>query len=119
MAGSVSTISRVTLCGISMAMATPLWKASMRPAFLQIFLLVADHILGHLILLVVVGVHEVEALGIPVKVGVFLVFDLGALDLLGGPLALRDLHPVGNPAHIDLGDGRPLAGMNFSALRTT
>ena len=37
--------------------------------------------------------------------------DMGALDLFGGLVALRDLGAVGNPPHVDLGGGRPLAGM--------
>ena len=40
------------------------------------------------------------------------VLDEGALDLLGGPVALGDLHPVGDPAHVELGHRRALAGMD-------
>jgi hypothetical protein len=36
---------------------------------------------------------------------------MGALDAFGGLVALLGLHAVGNPAHIDLGRGRALAGM--------
>jgi hypothetical protein len=39
------------------------------------------------------------------------VVDEGALQLLGGLVALRHLHAVGDPAHVDLGGRRALAGM--------
>ena len=42
-----------------------------------------------------------------------MVLDVGALDLVGGLVALRGLHAVGNPAHIDLGGRRALAGMKI------
>ena len=39
------------------------------------------------------------------------VLHVGALDLLGGLVALRRLHAVADPAHVDLGGRRALAGM--------
>ena len=38
------------------------------------------------------------------------VLDIGALDLLGGLVALHGFDAVGEPAHLDLGGGRALAG---------
>ena len=38
--------------------------------------------------------------------------DIGALDLFGGAPALRDLHAVGDAAHVELGHRRALAGMD-------
>ncbi len=40
------------------------------------------------------------------------ILDKGALDLVGGLVAQRHLHAVGDPAHIHLGDRRALAGMD-------
>ena len=52
-----------------------------------------------------------EAVAVLVEVGVFHLLDMGALDLVGGLVAHLGLHAVGNPAHIDLGGRRALAGM--------
>jgi hypothetical protein len=54
----------------------------------------------------------VEAFAILIKERVLAVLDMGALDLLGGAVALGHLHAVGNAAHVELGDGRALAGMD-------
>ena len=63
-------------------------------------------------LVVVLRVHEVVALAVLVEEAVLPVLDEGALDLLGGAVALGDLHAVGDAAHVDLGHRRALAGMN-------
>ncbi|MNC97413.1 hypothetical protein D3C83_150600 [compost metagenome] len=42
-----------------------------------------------------------------------MILDMGALDLVGGLVALRCLHAVRNPAHIDLGCRGALAGMKI------
>ena len=42
-----------------------------------------------------------------------MVLDMGALDLVGGLVALGGLHAVRNPAHIDLGGRSALAGMKI------
>ena len=43
------------------------------------------------------------------------VFHMGAFDLLGGLVALRHLHAVADPAHVDLGNWGTLPGVD--ALR--
>ena len=53
--------------------------------------------------------HELRGC-IPILVTPFT--DDGALDLLGGAVALRHLHAVGDAAHVELGDGRALAGVD-------
>ena len=52
-----------------------------------------------------------EAFAIVVEERVFAILDDGALDLLDGLVALRNLHAVADPAHVDLGGRRALAGM--------
>ena len=81
-------------------------------AFLEIGLLVADDVLRHDDLVVGLRVHEVEALAVLVEEGVLAILHEGALDLLGGAVALGDLHAVGDAAHVELGDGRALAGVD-------
>ena len=44
---------------------------------------------------------------------VFAVLDEGALDLLGGLKAQRNLHAVGDPPDVHLGDRRAFAGMDI------
>ena len=56
---------------------------------LQIGGLVADDVLLHGDLVVVLHVHEVEAVAVLVEELVLALLDGGALDLLGGPVALR------------------------------
>ena len=63
-------------------------------------------------LIVALRVHEVEALAVLVEEGVLAVLHEGALDLLGGAVALGDLHAVGDAAHVELGHRRALAGMD-------
>ena len=53
-----------------------------------------------------------EALAVLVEEGVLAVFDESALDLLGGPVALGHLHAIGDAAHVELRDGRTLAGVD-------
>ena len=52
-----------------------------------------------------------EAFAVFVEEGVFAVFNEGALDLFGGAPALGNLHAIGNAAHVHLGNGRALAGV--------
>ena len=80
-------------------------------AFLKVLVVVADNVGRNLDLLVVLLVHEVEAFAVLVEVRIFVILDMGALDLVGRLVALRGLHAVGHPAHIDLRGGRALARM--------
>ena len=52
-----------------------------------------------------------EAVAVLIEELVLAVLHMGALDLLGGLVALRGLYPVADPAHVDLGGRRALAGM--------
>ncbi len=79
---------------------------------LQIGGLIADDVGRHRDLVVAFHVHEMEAVAVLVDELVLAVLDEGALDLLGGLEAQRDLHAVGDPAHVDLGHRRALAGMD-------
>ena len=45
--------------------------------------------------------------------GVGLFLDERALDLFGGAVALGDLDAVGDPAQVELGHGRTLAGVDI------
>jgi hypothetical protein len=54
----------------------------------------------------------VEPFAVLVEEGVVAVVDDGALDRLGGAVALGDLHPVGDAPHVQLGDRGALAGMD-------
>ena len=83
---------------------------------LQVGGLVADDIGRQRDLVVVFHVHEMEAVAVLVEVLVLAVLDIGALDLFGGLVALRDLYAVADPAHVDLGGGRALAGMEVFGL---
>ena len=67
---------------------------------------------GHLDLVVVLGVHEMEAVGVLIEVVEVVILDRRLLDLVGGLVALRNLHPVADPAHFDLADRGSLAGMD-------
>ncbi len=64
----------------------------------------------HLDLLVILVVHEVEAVAVRIEEVVLLVLDEGALDLLGGLEAVGHLDAVGEAAHVDLRRRRALAG---------
>ncbi len=70
---------------------------------------VADDVGGGHELIVGFRVHEVEALAVLVEEGVGTVIDDGALDLLGGAVALGHLHAVGDAAHVQLGHRGALA----------
>src|SRR6202021_3919360 len=72
----------------------------------------ADDVFGHLDLIVVVIVHEVEAVGVLVKVIEILILDRGLLDLVRGLVALGNLYAVADSAHFDLADRSSLAGMD-------
>src|SRR6202012_4088716 len=56
---------------------------------------------------------EVEAVGVLVEVVEVLVLDRRLLDLVGGLVALRNLHAVADSAHFDLAHRRSLAGMDI------
>ena len=77
---------------------------------MQVGGLIADDVVLHRQLLVIFHVHEVEAVGILVEKLIFAFLDRGALDLLGGLVALLGLHAVADPAHVDLRRRRSLAG---------
>ena len=62
-------------------------------------------------LIVVFHVHEMEAVAVLIKELVLTVLHMGALDLLGGLVTLCGLYPVADPAHVDLGGRRALAGV--------
>ena len=79
---------------------------------LQVFGRVADDVLMGGELLVVLHVHEMEAFAVVVHELVGALLHLGALDLVGGLVALRGFHAVADPAHVELGDGRALAGVD-------
>ncbi len=68
-AGSVSVISSVTFCGISIETGDALVGGEAHHhAFLQVFLGVADHVVRHLNLLVVLLIHEMEAVAVLVEI---------------------------------------------------
>ena len=50
-------------------------------------------------------------LAVLIQVRVVVIFDEGALDLFRRLVAIRGLHPIGQPAHVDLRRRRALAGM--------
>src|SRR3954470_2665190 len=52
-----------------------------------------------------------EAFAVLVEELMLAVLDMGALDLLGGLVGLLGFHAVADPAHVDLGGRRALAGM--------
>ena len=52
-----------------------------------------------------------EAFAVVVEELIVPILDMGALDLLGGLVALRGLHAVADPAHVDLGGRCAFAGM--------
>ena len=70
-------------------------------------------VVRHRDLIVGLHVHEMEAVAVLVHVLVLAVLDEGALDLFGGLVALRQLDPVGNTAHVHLGRRGALAGMDI------
>ena len=68
-AGSVSVISSVTFCGISMETGDAFVQGEIdHHAFLEIFLVVADHVGRHLHLVVSLLVHEMKAVAILIEV---------------------------------------------------
>ncbi len=81
-------------------------------AVLQVDRGVADHRFGHRDLVVVFRVHEVVPVAVLVQEVVVPLVDEGALELLGGAVALGHLHAIGDAAHVELADGRALAGMD-------
>ena len=54
-----------------------------------------------------------EAIAILIEVTEVVIFDVRALDLVGGLVTLRGLHAVGNPAHIHLRGRGALAGVKI------
>jgi hypothetical protein len=81
-------------------------------AFLQVGGLFADDVVRDHDLVVGLRVHEVGALAVLVEEGVLPVLHEGALDLLGGAVALRHLHAVRDAAHVELGHRGALAGVD-------
>ena len=77
---------------------------------LQIGGLIADDVRLHGDLVVVLHVHEMEAVAVLIEELMLAFLDGGALDLLGGAVAFRGLHAVADPAHVDLRRRRSLAG---------
>ena len=73
--------------------------------------LIPDDIGRQCDLVVVLHVHEMEAVAVLIKELVFAVFHMGAFDLLGRLVALCHLYAVADPTHVDLGGGRALAGV--------
>jgi hypothetical protein len=73
---------------------------------------VADHLGRDHVLVVGLGVHEVEPFSIGIEKVVRALVDEGALDLLGGAIAFGDLHPIGDAAHVQLGHRGALAGVD-------
>jgi hypothetical protein len=53
-----------------------------------------------------------EAVGIFVQIIEIVILDGRLLDLVGGLVALRNLHAIADPAHFDLADRSSLAGMD-------
>ena len=86
-------------------------------AFLEIDGLVADDVGRDLHLIVALAVHEVVAVAVLVEIAEFAVFDVGALDLFGGLVALLGLHAVADPAHIDLGGRGAFAGVEVLGVQ--
>ena len=80
-------------------------------AFLQEDLLIADHIIRNIQLLIAGIIHEVIAVAIGIEIAEFIVFDESALDLFGRLVAHAGLHAIRQAAHVDLGRGRALAGV--------
>src|SRR3954451_6552699 len=83
-----------------------------RHALLKIGRGVADDVFGHLDLVIGFRVHEVETVTVFIEIGEVALFDRGLLDLVGGLVALGDLYPVRDSAHLDLADRGALAGMD-------
>src|SRR5215216_7368699 len=78
---------------------------------LQVGGLIADEVGLEGDLVVVLGVHEMKAVAVLVQKLMLAVLDIGAFDLLGGLVALGDLYPVADPAHVHLGGRGSFAGM--------
>ncbi len=72
----------------------------------------ADHILRHLDLVVVIGIHEVKAVAIFVQIVEIVILDGRLFHLVGGLVALGNLYPVADSAHFDLADRGSLAGVD-------
>ena len=82
-------------------------------AFLKVGGRIADDIRGDLDLVECFLIHEMEAVTILVEIAEFVVFNVGALDLVRCLVTLGGLHAIRNPAHIDLGRRRALAWMKI------
>ena len=68
-AGSVSVISSVTFCGISIETAHAFVQGQAdHHAFLQVLRVVADHVGRHLYLVVCFLIHEMEAVAVLVEI---------------------------------------------------
>src|SRR5262245_48784083 len=71
--------------------------------------LVADDVGGQRHLVVGLGVHEMKAVAVLVKVLMLAILHIGAFDLLGRLEALRHLYAVADAAHVDLSGGGAFA----------
>jgi len=60
-----------------------------------------------------------EAFAVLIHELMLMVLDEGALDLIGGFVTQRDLHAVGDPAHVHLGDRGAFAGVKLSTVTMT
>src|SRR5260370_114281 len=63
-------------------------------------------------LIVGVGIHEVEAVGVFIEIVEVVILDGRLLDLVGGLVALGNFYAVANSAHFDLADRCSLAGVD-------
>ena len=73
--------------------------------------LVADDIGRERDLVVVLHIHEMEAVAVLIKKLMFAFLDRGTLDLLGRLVALLRLYAIADPAHVNLRGRRAFAGM--------
>src|SRR5256714_4956515 len=78
---------------------------------MQIGSLIADDVRLDGDLVIVVHVHEMEAIAVLVEELMLAFFHGRPLDLLGGLVALLGLYPVADPAHVHLRGRGALAGM--------
>src|SRR5215813_13794635 len=78
---------------------------------LEIGRLVADDVRGQGDLVVVFGIHEMEAVAVLVEELVLAILHVCAFDLLGRLITLGDFDAITDPAHVDLGGRRALTRM--------
>ena len=78
---------------------------------LQVGCLVTNDVGRQGYLVIGLGIHEMEAVAVLIKVLVLAVLHICAFDLLGGLVALCDLYPIADSAHVHLRGRSTLAGM--------